>query len=47
MTPRRTRTPWSQRLKLRPLSTLSMATVWVLLWGTFTPMSIVGGLLLG
>lgn len=47
MTPRRTRTPWSQRLKLRPLSTLSMATVWVLLWGTFSPMSIVGGLLLG
>ncbi|MDO5677163.1 MAG: Na+/H+ antiporter subunit E [Propionibacteriaceae bacterium] len=43
----RSRTPWSERLKIRPLSTLAMAAVWVLLWGTFSPMSIVGGLLVG
>lgn len=46
MAPRH-RTPWSQRLRLRPLSTITMAMVWVLLWGTFSPMSIVGGLLVG
>lgn len=47
MTVQTPRTPWADRLKLRPLSTLSMAIVWVLLWGTFSPMSIVGGLLIG
>lgn len=44
---RRTRTPWGERLKFRPLSALTMALVWVLLWGSFTPMSIVGGILVG
>lgn len=39
--------PWPERLKFRPLSVLSMAAVWVLLWGSFSPMSIVGGLLIG
>ncbi|HHT13188.1 MAG TPA: Na+/H+ antiporter subunit E [Propionibacterium sp.] len=47
MMARRHRTPWSERLRIRPLSTISMAVVWVLLWGTFSPMSIVGGLLVG
>lgn len=47
MMARRSRTPWSERLKLRPLSTLTMAAVWVLLWGSFSPMSIVGGLVIG
>lgn len=47
MMARRPRTPWPERLKFRPLSTISMAVVWVLLWGTFSPMSIVGGLLVG
>lgn len=44
---RRTPTPWGERLKFRPLSALTMAFVWVLLWGSFTPMSIVGGILVG
>ncbi|GAA4894839.1 Na+/H+ antiporter subunit E [Tessaracoccus lubricantis] len=43
----KSRTPWPERLKFRPLSVLAMAVVWVLLWGSFTPMSILSGILLG
>ena len=40
-------TRWYQRLRFRPYSVLGMAFVWVLLWGSYSPMSIVGGLLVG
>ncbi|MBB1510351.1 Na+/H+ antiporter subunit E [Tessaracoccus sp. MC1756] len=43
----RSRVPLAERLTFRPLSVLSMATVWVLLWGSVSPMIIVSGLLLG
>lgn len=34
------------RFRFRPLSVLGMATVWVILWGSITPMTIASGVLL-
>lgn len=39
--------PKFDRFRFRPLSILLMALVWVVLWGSLTPMMIVSGLLLG
>ena len=34
---------WSARVRPRVLEIVWLTLVWVLLWGTFTPLSIVGG----
>jgi multicomponent Na+:H+ antiporter subunit E len=45
---RRARRPgWAARLGPRVLEVLWLTVVWVLLWGTFTPLSIVGGVVVG
>lgn len=36
-----------QRFKFRPLSVLGMTAVWMVLWGSVAPMTIVSGILLG
>ncbi len=43
----RTGTPLRQRFRFRPLSTASLAIVWVILWGSVSPLVIVSGILLG
>jgi len=45
---RRARRPgWGARLGPRVLEVLWLTVVWVLLWGSFTPLSIVGGVVVG
>ena len=49
-TARRTSSPqtgWTTRVRARVLEIAWLTVVWVLLWGTFTPLSIVGGVLVG
>lgn len=43
----RSMTPWKQRLKFRPLSVFGMTLVWVLLWGSLSPVIILSGILFG
>lgn len=38
---------WTHRVRVRLLEIVWLTVVWVLLWGTFTPLSIVGGLVVG
>lgn len=35
------------RFRVRPAAVLSMALLWMLLWGSFSPVALIGGLLLG
>jgi multicomponent Na+:H+ antiporter subunit E len=43
--PRGSRGPgWTARLRPRVVEIVWLTLVWVLLWGTFTPLSIVGGI---
>lgn len=41
----RQRLTLAERFKLRPLATLTMTAVWVILWGSVSPLVIVGGIL--
>ena len=43
----RSATPWRQRAKFRPLSVFGMAGVWVLVWGSLSPLVILSGIALG
>ena len=38
---------WTAQVRPRVLEIVWLALVWVLLWGTFTPLSIVGGVVVG
>jgi multicomponent Na+:H+ antiporter subunit E len=38
---------WTAQVRPRVLEIVWLTLVWVLLWGTFTPLSIVGGVLVG
>jgi multicomponent Na+:H+ antiporter subunit E len=38
---------WTDRVRARVLEIVWLTVVWVLLWGTFTPLSIVGGVVVG
>ena len=40
-------TPWRQRAKFRPLSVFGMAGVWVLVWGSLSPLVVLSGVALG
>lgn len=37
----------AQRLRFRPLAMIGMAAVWIILWGSISPMIIASGILLG
>lgn len=43
----RSRVPWRERLKFRPLSVLGILLVWIALWGSLSPLVLVSGVLLG
>ena len=43
----RSATPWRQRAKFRPLSVFGMAGVWVLVWGSASPLILISGIALG
>lgn len=43
----RTGTPLQQRLRFRPLSIATLTVVWMILWGSVSPLVIVSGILLG
>ena len=42
-----TRPGWADRVRVRLLEIAWLTVVWVLLWGTFTPLSIAGGVVVG
>jgi multicomponent Na+:H+ antiporter subunit E len=44
---RAARSTWPDRVRVRLLEIVWLTLVWVLLWGTFTPLSIVGGVVVG
>lgn len=43
----RSSTPWKSRLRFRPLSVFGMMTVWILLWGSISPVIVLSGILIG
>ena len=43
----RSATPWRDRLRFRPLSVFGMPLMWMLLWGSASPVIVLSGMLIG
>ncbi|AQP45860.1 Na+/H+ antiporter subunit E [Tessaracoccus flavus] len=43
----RSATPWRDRLRFRPLSVFGMTLMWMLLWGSASPVIVLSGMLIG